>query len=72
MKNHKIVDKIPFDLNYGEFSQIPVEITEHDDSEVFMWNIEEIHPGERLEITYLLNGDYSLIMKLPNYSQYTI
>ena len=55
LKDYTIVDKVPDNFKYGEFSLEP-EITDEKGSDTLKWLIEELPEGDRLEITYEING----------------
>jgi hypothetical protein len=60
LQNLVLMDKVPDSFEYGSYSKKP-EITDEVGSDTLKWTIEKLDAGERLEITYEINGtgDYS-------------
>ncbi|MHA1296891.1 MAG: hypothetical protein ACTSRH_10465 [Promethearchaeota archaeon] len=55
LQNLVLMDKVPDSFEYGSYSMKP-EITDEVGSDTLKWTIEELKPGERLEITYEISG----------------
>lgn len=55
LKDYTILDKVPDNFEYGEFSLEP-EITDEKGSDTLKWSIEELEEGNKIEISYEING----------------
>ena len=55
LQNLVLMDKVPDSFEYGSYSQKP-QITDEVGSDTLKWNIEKLEAGERVEITYEING----------------
>jgi hypothetical protein len=55
LQNLTVMDKVPDNFEYGEYSQEP-EITDEVGSDTLKWQLEELTEGERLEISYEITG----------------
>ena len=55
LKNYSIVDKVPDNFKYSEFSMEP-EITDEKGTDTLKWKIEDLNEAEKLEISYEING----------------
>jgi len=55
LKDYVVVDKVPDNFKYSDFSLEP-EITDEHGSDTLKWEIEELTEGEILEITYEISG----------------
>jgi uncharacterized repeat protein (TIGR01451 family) len=60
LQNLILMDKVPDSFEYGSYSQKP-EITDEVGEDTLKWTIEKLEAGERVEISYEINGtgDYS-------------
>lgn len=55
LKNFKLIDKVPDNFKYSEFTMEP-EITDEVGTDTLLWTIESLKEGELLEITYKIEG----------------
>lgn len=55
LENLILMDKVPDSFEYGEYSTEP-EITDEVGEDTLKWEIDELEPAERLEITYEITG----------------
>ena len=55
LKDYTILDKVPDNFEYGEFSLEP-EITDEKGSDTLKWLIEELEEGDKIELSYEING----------------
>jgi len=55
LQNLVLMDKVPDSFEYGSYSQKP-KITDEVGSDTLKWTIEKLEAGERVEITYEING----------------
>ncbi|MEJ2249943.1 MAG: hypothetical protein P8Y70_09370 [Candidatus Lokiarchaeota archaeon] len=55
LENLILLDKVPDSFEYGDYSLQP-EITDEVGEDTLKWTIKELEPGEKLEITYEING----------------
>ncbi len=55
LENLVLMDKVPDSFEYGEYSMKP-EITDEVGEDTLKWEIDELEPAERLEITYEITG----------------
>ncbi len=55
LENLELMDKVPDSFEYGDYSMEP-EIADEVGEDILRWTIEELEPGEKLEVTYEING----------------
>jgi len=55
LKNLVLLDKVPDNFEYGEYSMQP-EITDEVGTDTLKWEIEELAEAEKLEISYEIHG----------------
>jgi len=55
LQNLVLMDRIPDSFEYGTYSKKP-EITDEVGSDTLKWTIQKLEAGERMEITYEING----------------
>ncbi|MBY9004790.1 MAG: hypothetical protein KGD73_12505, partial [Candidatus Lokiarchaeota archaeon] len=55
LQNLILMDKVPDSFEYGQYSKKP-EITDEVGSDTLKWTIIKLDAGERIEITYEING----------------
>ncbi|MHA1374902.1 MAG: hypothetical protein ACTSR7_11440 [Promethearchaeota archaeon] len=55
LQNLVLMDKVPDSFEYGSYSDKP-EITDEVGSDTLKWTIKKLDAGDRMEITYEING----------------
>ena len=55
LQNLVLMDKVPDSFEYGSYSEKP-EITDEVGSDTLKWTIKKLDAGDRMEITYEING----------------
>jgi len=56
LKNFSLIDKVPDNFEYKNFSLEPTDITDEAGTDTFKWIIESLDAEEKLEISYEING----------------
>jgi len=56
LKNFTLLDKVPDNFEYKNFSLEPTDITDENGTDVFKWIIDSLDAEEKLEISYEISG----------------
>ena len=57
IQNVELIDKVLDNFNYSDFSLEPSKIIDEAEVDILKWAIESVDAGQKLEITYTIEGE---------------